>query len=207
MINEAMHRPSTASLTLNDRYSRIYTRTASNSPVSYGSFLNAPGFNLQTGGNISWWSYEWESFDIALSANFPGIQPGDPFTVVMGTNNFWGILFQTTHHGYTYGTAGNQTYTGGNGSKQWYSTTNYNGADTVRVSGFYCCASTNFAFNRIYLLALRFGIAQSGWSAGDGNSVVGFPNNVPLADYVANYPYNFDIVGSLIPYPPGPPPE
>lgn len=206
-INGAMRQSGTQQMALNDRYPRIFTRTGFNTQTSYNGFVNVPGFDLQSGGNIGWWSYNLQQVNVYISNNFPGIQAGDPFSVVVGTWENWATSFPVTHSGYIYGQAGSRVYVNGSGGKVWHTTTSYDGNNTVVVSGYYGGSSTNFPFAFIRILAVRFGVAPNGWATGDGNSVSGSPVFFSPFDYMNIHPFNFNIVHEGIPYPPGPPPE
>jgi hypothetical protein len=205
-INNAMFQPSTQQLGLNDRYARMFTRTATNTQTSYNGFVNVPGFSLQQGSGLGWWSYSFQSVGVPISTNIPGIQNGDPFSIVVGTDGGWSGTFPTTHSGFTYGTAATRTLVNGTGGKRWNTTVSYDGSNTLYVSGFYSGSSTNFPFAFIRILALRFGTNPTGWATGDGNSVSGSPVFFSLFTYVANHPQNFNIDHFTVPYPPVPEP-
>jgi hypothetical protein len=204
-INTAIRRPVSTSLSLNDRFCRIFTRTGFGTPISYGSFLNVPGFEPQAGTSINVFMFSGQGARIVvpISNNFPGISAGDAFSVVVGAAEGWTDASPVTHHGYFYGSAGSLALVNGSGGKRWFSRTEYDGGNTVNIDGFYSGSDTNIFYARMYLLALRFGISQTGYAAGDGNSVVGGQTGFTINSYVSNWPQNTNIVHStVIPPPP-----
>jgi hypothetical protein len=211
-INQALYNSSIATLSLNDRFPRMYVRKLANqSLITYGDFVNTPGFLIQAGTTIKLRisSGDGGAIILPVSNNFPGIIPGDPFTVVVGAAEGWTATSPVTHHGFVYGNVQQHTLVNGSGGKRWFTRTRYDGGNTVTIDGFYSGDATAFPFATMYLLAVRFRINQTGYAAGDGNSVVGVQNFFSINSYVSNWPQNTSIQHSLIvpPPPPPPPPE
>lgn len=207
-INGVMYQPGTQQLTLNDRYSRIFTRTATNTQTSYNGFVNVPGFNSQFGTSVSWNIGSFEGVSFPLSTNMSSlIQNGDPFTVTVGTTVNWGTNSPVTHHGFVRGVAQSHTLTNGGGSKRWHTTSSYNGNDTVNITGFYCCAGTSSLFGTMSILALRFGVNMTGYATGDGNQNSGGQTGLTNSTYISNWPQNTSLNNfTFINYPPPPEP-
>jgi hypothetical protein len=182
-------------------------RLASDSTISYFDFVNTPGFLIQAGKGINFFKFSGDGAQLLLpiSDNFPGITPGDPFTVVVGADEAWTTNSPVTHHGYTYGNAGSHVLVNGGGRKRWFTRTSYDGGNTVTVDGFYSGDSTNFPYARMYLLAVRFRVNQTGYAAGDGNGVVGGQTGLTINTYVNNFPFNTNIQHTLV-VPPAPEP-
>jgi hypothetical protein len=207
-INNAIYNASSATMGLNDRFPRMYVRKLTNqSLISYLDFLNTPGFLIQAGTSINLFMVNNDGGAIILpvSNNFPGIIPGDAFTVVVGAELGWTERSPVTHHGFIYGNAQQHILVNGDGRKRWFTRTTYDGGNTVTINGFYSGDETNFPYARMYLLAVRFRINQTGWATGDGNSVsteqTGFFNTPPsttIQSYVNNWPQNTSIQHSLI---------
>jgi hypothetical protein len=209
-INNAIYNASSATMGLNDRFPRMYVRKLTNqSLISYLDFLNTPGFLIQAGTSINLFisSGSGRAIILPVSNNFPGIIPGDAFTVVVGAAEGWTDTSPVTHHGFIYGNAQQHNLVNGSGGKRWFTRTTYDGGNTVTIDGFYSGDSTNFPYARMYLLAVRFRINATGYASGDGNGVVGFQNFFSINNYVANWPQNTSIQHSLIVPPPPPDPD
>lgn len=209
-INTAMRRSSNSFFSMNDRYPRIFTKTGINSIIRYSNFLNVPGFDLQAGTSINVFNRSGDGANIKVfpANNFPGIAVGDPFSVVVGAAEGWTGNSPVTHHGYFYGSAGTHTLVNGAGDKRWFTRTQYDGGNTVTIDGFYSGAGTAFPFARMYLLALRFGLALTGYAVGDGNSATGGQTGFTIGSYTGTWPQNTTISHtSFAPSPPEPGPE
>jgi hypothetical protein len=208
-INNAMFLPTTQQMTLNDRYARMFTRTGFNTQTSYNGFVNVPGFSLQQGSGLGWWPYNFQSVGVPISTNFPGIQNGDPFSIVVHADGGWARPFPTTHSGFNYGTAATRVLFNilPWERKRWRTIVTYDGSDTVYVTGVYEGARTDDRWSFMRILALRFGVNATGWATGDGNSVSVSQTFFALDWYVANHPQNFNIAHFTVPFPPAPEPD
>lgn len=208
-INTAMRQGTNNFFSMDDRFPRIFTRTGFGSPISFGSFLNVPGFDLQAGTGINTFvsSGSGVTITVPINNNFPGIGGGDAFSLVVGAADGWTENSPVTHHGYIYGSAGSHVLVNASGGKRWFTRTTYDGGNTARIDGFYSGGSTNFSYATMFLLALRFGINQTGYAAGDGNAVSGGFTGFRINSYVNNWPFNTNITAQLPPPPPDPDPD
>jgi hypothetical protein len=221
IINPELKSASTVTLQVNDRYPRAYARKPSGI-IKYSDFLNKGPLKASFGGT---WMWSMTSYDNSNASGwrhiypadyFPGIQAGDPFTIVGGMNRGWTtdhIAAYTFIYGTDAGDAANyygrqpasiEFYMGpGSGGKNHEMIFSYRGTDNVQVSGHYGYggSSTSWGIADLYILGIWYGpyAAAAGQvyysnAAGTDLQARQFGLQVPLESWIKNNPKNTEPV-------------